>query len=239
MRKIPIVLLLLAVGESSLFVSAQEKDLYLRWSSDGSGYRSLPLQIGYANLFQQAGLISATGSRFASISMSSSGSWFSNQLFYSPVFFERTVMAKNPDELGDFMESWMESYERILNPFGGVFHSGVDSAVAEALTSFKVSIQLWVKAVLEVTSTQYGDPGLIHRPAGHDNRVPALRKTDHYIANALHPNTRLNDAFGLFQDSVTYIGPSDSKNVYTYVQNIASYSAATECAFSHSVPFFP
>lgn len=65
--------------------------------------------VGFASVFKQAGLISEDSSLFSAISTSSGASWFSTQLFYSPEFFSTTVPA-SPDELYDFVISWMDTY---------------------------------------------------------------------------------------------------------------------------------
>jgi hypothetical protein len=213
MRVSRFFLCLVAAVGGSHYASSAQKDIYFRWSSDGSGFRSLPVQIGYANVFRQAGLITETGSRFGSLSFSSSGTWFGTQLFYSPQFFSRTTMS-TPDELYNFTFSWIASYNKVYNPFGDFSTRGFDSFYSQIVAQHEFSVSAYIGSILDLASTEYGDPGYKDRLASFSNRVPALRYTDYYGANANHPNSRLNDAFGWWQDSVTYIGPSDSDNVY-------------------------
>ena len=96
--------------------------------------------VGYANLFQRAGLFSHNASRFSGVvrrrrasfrrpqsllfahkpiarpslnliqATVSGASWFSTQLFYSRAFYNRTVMAGTSEELEAFVELWMDAY---------------------------------------------------------------------------------------------------------------------------------
>lgn len=70
--------------------------------------------MGYANLFQQAGIISDTDSAFSAISTNSGGSWFSTQLFYSEPFYHNTVDL-GPEALYNFVIDWMQSYYNYQN----------------------------------------------------------------------------------------------------------------------------
>jgi hypothetical protein len=152
---------------------------------------------------------------WASISVSSAGSWIATQLFYSPHFFNKTAMAATPQDLSDFVVTYMESYAKVYNPIQDLFERGGKSSVAQVLARHELSISLFFEIMLGIATNDYNDPGFPDRSASHENRVTGLSTTDLYLASALHPNTRLNNGFGLFQDSVTYIGPSDSETVYT------------------------
>ena len=67
------------------------------------------VDMAYTNVFTQAGLFTETSSSFTSLSSVSGASWFSTQLFYSPEFYAN-VTQSTPDELGDFVKQWMDSY---------------------------------------------------------------------------------------------------------------------------------
>jgi hypothetical protein len=213
MRLFSVVSSLAIAVAGSRFASAVEKDLYFRWSSDGSAFRSMPLQMGYVNIFRQAGLITPTGTRFASISFTSAGAWFATQFFYSPQFFNKTTMS-TPDELYDFTVAWMASYGKIYYPVSDFIDRGFDSLYAKVILEHEWSVYKHISSVLDITSNDYGDPDFPKRLASFDNRVAPLTTTDLYIANALHPNSRLPNGFGPWQKSLTYLGPSNSDSVY-------------------------
>ena len=69
--------------------------------------------IGYANVFQQAGLMSAEGTQFTQLSTVSGGSWFSTQLTYSAAIYNQTALASSPEEVEQFVLKWMATYYNI------------------------------------------------------------------------------------------------------------------------------
>ena len=79
----------------------------LRWSASGGGWRAMVANMGFANLFQHAGLLGNDSSSFTAISTNSGGSWFSTQFFYSPEFFAHVM--GDADQLSEYVESWMNA----------------------------------------------------------------------------------------------------------------------------------
>ena len=196
-------------------VATGMEDSTLIWASHGAGFRAEPILMGTANLFRQAGLINATSSRFASIATASSASWFSSQLFYSPKFFERVVLAEDPHDLYDFSIEWISAYGKVYQIFGDLRRRGWDSGIIDLFAKREFSLYMLIENTLEIASREYGDPGFTTRPATPENRVSALRNTDLLIAMSLHVTTRTKNGLGWRQDSITYLGPSNSDHVFT------------------------
>lgn len=91
-------------------------DTVFLWSSTGGGWRAQLACVGFANLFQKAGLLGADSSLLHSVATNSGGSWFNSLLFFSPEFYQQVVLAETPDDIYDFTITWMNSYyEYALN----------------------------------------------------------------------------------------------------------------------------
>jgi hypothetical protein len=218
--------------DDQTFIGDDTGEEVLIWASNGGGWRSMAICMGFANIFAQAGLFTNTSSRFASISTNSGASWFNTQFFYSQEYFDRTL-TKDPQELYDFVVEWMHSYRKLWGHAQLRDCSFLDVAVHEGL-----SVPHVFDCMLEQASTDYGDPGLTKRPASHDNRVPALSSTHMYIQIALIPTARATRRPGLLSRySLTYLGPSNmgekvyAVNIpyqYAVKQNYTLWYAAVE-----------
>jgi hypothetical protein len=171
--------------------------------------------VGFASVFQQAGLISEDSSLFSAISTVSGASWFSTQLFYSPDFFAKTVLA-SPDELYDFVISWMDTYlaisENVTNyevcdttDLGDVDKLAIFRDLCNVLVYYEGDWAAFVSDMLAAASTGYGDVDFVNQLAGVGNRHPALQQTDLLIQSALVPVSRVRSS-----DTAVYLGPSDS-----------------------------
>ena len=70
--------------------------------------------MGFASLFQQAGVINEASSTLTSISTNSGSTWFGTQLFYSAQFFNRLISTNDTTvpsvAVRDFVIEWMTSY---------------------------------------------------------------------------------------------------------------------------------
>jgi len=173
------------------------------WASSGGGWRSMAGEMGFANVFAQAGLITNESSAFSAVSTISGSSWFSTQFFYSSEFFTKTTTS-TPDELAAFVLLWMDSYEAfsgrvISNPkCHKVFQnltSGVPvlaelEALCNTVAEYDGDWAGLVQGMLAAASSAYGDPGLEDRSVGVLNRVNAMNETDLYIQTSLAPNSR-------------------------------------------------
>ena len=187
----------------------------LIWASMGGSYRAFAILAGYANLFCKAGLISTTSSKFTAISTTSSATWFSSQFFFSQQFFER-ALTKDIDAFSDFVIQWLASANSVSNVFVDLLERGLSSLLADFKFNKEVSLYLLLENQLERASTDYGDPYFVKRPASAENRVSALRNTDFFVPLALSPTSRTKHGFRWgTSDSLTYIGPSGSQEVYT------------------------
>ena len=172
------------------------------------------VDMAYTNIFTQAGLFTETSSRFTSLSSVSGASWFSTQLFYSPEFYAN-VTQSTPDELGDFVKQWMDSYltttvNIVQNPQCNFTSDsteplpnletgdapGINPIVAlENLCNGMIDIQgEWATLVYDMVqnaSKAYGDPNFVDRKATPENRNVAMSNTDLYIQTTLAPNSRI------------------------------------------------
>ena len=178
--------------------------------------------MGFANVFAQAGLITEESSAFSAVSTISGSSWFSTQFFYSSEFFT-TVTTSTPDELAEFVLQWMESYEafsgRITpNPKCHMVFQNLTSgipvlaeleALCNTIAEYDGDWAGLVQGMLAAASSAYGDPGLEDRSVGVLNRVNAMNETDLYIQTSLAPNSRTRF---VPQGPGIYLGPNYNSN---------------------------
>ena len=68
--------------------------------------------------------------------------------------------------------------------------------------------------MLEIASKAIGDPDWPMRPTTPENRVPGLQTTEMMIASAILPTHRVQRGL-ILHDSLTYLGPSNSEDVFT------------------------
>ena len=128
----------------------------LMWASQGAGSRGFPFLGGVANIFQQAGLLDESSSKFKSMSGSSSAAWFFTQLFFSQPYYDRTVLS-DPQGLEEFNEEWMRAFGQIWNIPGDISRRGfADSALLDLLQGNFGTPFLW-ENILEITSHLTGD----------------------------------------------------------------------------------
>lgn len=191
----------------------------IRWASSGGGWRAMFASIGFANVFQQAGLFSQNSSKLSAISTNSGSSWFSTQLFYSDAFYNQTVMAKTPQELYDFTARWMGTYEALSDyviedtgedlcnttDLGNSTGIEVFGEVCELLLQYSGDWALLVATMLLVASGDYGDPLFVNRTATAANRIPPLQKTDLYIMASISPASRVRSV-----EKVPIVSPAGS-----------------------------
>ena len=177
--------------------------------------------MGFANVFAQAGLITKESSVFSSVSTVSGSSWFSTQFFYSPQFFTN-VTTSSPDQLGYFVLQWMESYNSFLNQIDdikpqcdAIFDSS-DSPVFAFLEAFCNIVAYYggdwagfVQGMIGTASFNYGDEGLYERTVGRSNRVDAMSNTDLYIQMSLAPNSRTRS---VSNGAGIYLGPNHTND---------------------------
>lgn len=187
--------------------------------------------IGFANAFTQAGLISPTESKLSAMSSTSGGSWFSTQFFYSPQFFQ-AVSGSTPVELYAFVYDWMEQYLSLqvdsqthpnctkLANFSSQYlklpftETDIDD-ICNVFLDFNGSWAGIVQAMLKAASSNYGDPSFIDRAFDFENRVNALSNTEIYIQTSLSPTSRAQ-VTATSPGELVYMTPSDSSDqVYT------------------------
>lgn len=185
------------------------------WASNGGGWRSMAIMMGFANMFYKAGLITETDSTFASISTNSAASWFNTQFFYSQIFFDKTV-SEDPEDLYKFVVQWMESYKKL---FGIRSHGIRGCGPLSVFLGRGARVPLIFNCMFRIATRDYGDPDLPTRVLGVENRVPALRRTDMNVQLALSPTTRtLSRPQGEY--AVTYLGPSNTREEKIFATNL-------------------
>jgi hypothetical protein len=211
--------------------------------------------MGFANLFGQAGLLpvnvaSTSSSPITAISTTSGASWFSTQLFYSPTFYNQTV-GTTPAELSEFVTLWMQAYSNMQQDApSNAFCQSISSALALATNLMHINATemcdiymqyndgSWadfVTAMLNATSTAYGDPTFVSQPAGPANRVSPLSQTDLLIQMSLAPNAKC----GSF---ISYLSPSSptatkaAKDVYAVAVAAQHAVKAETTRFQLGVP---
>lgn len=211
----------------------QQPETAFLWSSTGGGWRAMAADMGFANLFYQAGLINNEASSFSAISTTSGGSWFSTQFFFSKEFHYNTLSA--PKQLHSFVLSWMSSYYGFSTSVPSNSHcmnistanspTGSEGSVKERIKQ-EVLEQMcdmlvytrgnWAEFItdmLNATSTGYQDVGFVDRPAVSENRVSSLQGTDLLIQTSLAPSARTRLSF---QEENVMLGPSISQSDQLY-----------------------
>lgn len=185
--------------------------------------------VGYANLFQQAGLLSSDSSAFAAISTVSGGSWFSTQLFYSEAFYNRTAMAPSPQAINDFVVEWMNTYLAISEDiddetratcnFTELLNGENDEQVTtiteicELLVKYDFDWALFIQDMLESAATEYGTPGFTEILATAANRIEALSETDLYVQASMSPTSRIrSESASATTSDAVYFGYEDDSS---------------------------
>lgn len=194
--------------------SAQENDEVLLWSSTGGGWRAMFADVGFANVFRKAGLMTRNSTRFSGVATVSGSSWFSTQLFYSPEFYNRTVLADTPEELEDFVIRWMETYYNISSDVDEETEAACDTSglksskyydperdfvsvwydICVVVVKFDFDWAFFIQEMLDAAATDYGDASFIHRLARPENRIAPMANTDLLIQASLAPNSRVRQS---------------------------------------------
>lgn len=262
--KVSRLLVLFLCLDSNAIISAQndddEEEYVYRWSSTGGGWRAMFACVGFANVFQQAGILNAENSRFSAIATTSGASWFSTQLFYSQAFFDQTAMASTPDELYDFTIRWMETYYEMsgknfrniqdsvnitdLQPDNATTpeeESKAESVITLMIELFQVISDYdgtwadFVKTMLNGGAKEYGHQGGDFHSivANAENRLAPFRNTDLLIQSALDPTKRHRLASN---DSPNSSGFGYDQRT---LQNKFGINATTQDWFTYMGPFSP
>lgn len=213
----------------------------LVWSSTGGGWRAMIADIGYANVFQQAGIFGENYNNFDTIATVSGGSWFSTQLFYSKKFYDQTVLAQSPKQVEEFVLRWMQTYYNISSDVSDETITKCNTSDVESddadydaenppsqnlfdvcvlLEEFNHDWAYFIEQMLTAASTEYGDPDFTSMDMSPANRHTAMEQTDLCIQAALTPNSRIRYN-GTTTTTGVYIGYDDgtgttgSTNIFT------------------------
>lgn len=217
---------------------AQSNNYVARWASSGGGWRAQAAAQGYANLFEQNGLISgsAPGStsspKFTAISTNSGSAWFGTQFFFSQEFYDKTVKV-TPSELHDFILDWMQSYLDMQNnipssplceagdssslasslgPIFGVSSAASAKQLCDILVNFNGSWANFVEAMLKEASTSaYNDADFTSCTASPDNKQESLVDIELFIELSLAPNSLVSSPSveGGGNSTISYLMSSD------------------------------
>ncbi|CAB9522678.1 expressed unknown protein [Seminavis robusta] len=255
------LLLLLASSSTTCTVQAatqQDDDVVFRWTSTGGGWRAMFAGMGFANLFQQAGLMDDDHTHFSAISTNSGASWFSTQAFYSTEFYTKTVMAPSPADLKFFAEEWMIAYLSVakeleeydicdITDFLGGSNMTEEQPAAEPgplLTVFAEFCNMlmdydgdWTAFIDDMMASAalvYGDTTFPTRIANGDNRIAPLRGTDLLVQSALLANARIranNMTTGM--DTTVNIG-NRNEQLYTLTLSAAYTVNDTFAGFQYN-----
>jgi len=184
----------------------------LLWSSTGGGWRAMFADIGYANVFQRAGIMGDNFTNFDSVASVSGGSWFSTQLFYSEEFYNQTVLARSPKVLEEFVLQWMGTYYNISSNFSNETLTKCDKSdvnsddpnydpdnepsdnifdLCTLLEEYNHDWAYFIDIMLTAASTEYGDPNFTSLKMSPTNRHASMQQTDLLIQAALMPNSRI------------------------------------------------
>lgn len=95
------------LDETNKLVSAPSP---IAWCASGGGWRALSVAMGFARLFQRAGLLAATD--LASVACNSGGCWFLSLFAYSEKFYEETIGSESIEAVTERVLT------RVLQPMG-------------------------------------------------------------------------------------------------------------------------
>ena len=198
--------------------------------------------VGYANVFHQAGLFGMGeeySSYFSSISTVSGGSWFSTQLFYSTEFYNRTVLATNPQQINNFVLEWMDTYydistdidEETIEVCDDQFEDLKDEDNEEIITAltemcyllvtYDYDWALFIEAMLQAAADGYGTTNFVNILANASNIINPLQSTDLLIQTALAPASRIR---GTDSSTASYLGKNgdgDNEQLWTVALSAA------------------
>jgi hypothetical protein len=205
--------------------------------------------MGFANLFAQAGIFGPTSSKLSAISTTSGATWFSTQLFYSPEFYT-AMQQSSPDELYNFVQQWMQAYQAMQTNVPSnqwcmdhlllldsmtiffQYYFGTSNINMEELCNLYMDngegdVATYMSNMLKAASSSYGDDNFATLPATPENRVPALQSTDLLAQMSLAPNAMCGSTVAYL--SPAYASSSDDLQVYNVplpaVQAITSASS--------------
>jgi len=217
-----VALLLLGCSQLAHAAITPDPNVVYRWSSTGGGWRAMFACVGFANLFQQAGLFTEDNSLFSGIATNSGAAWFSTQLFYSQAFYDQVVLAATPQEIHEFVVQWMESYLKMTQQYNTVDWD-VDTElqtntsdlipreeeeeeedpvevlreVFSLLTNLIGQWAFFVQEMMQAAVVDYGHTSTEDwktTRANQAGKLPALQTTDFLVQSGLVPTARIRVA---------------------------------------------
>lgn len=226
-----------------LHTAVGQEDVDFLWASSGGGWRAQTACIAYANIFTQAGLITPDSSLLSAVSTQSGASWFSTQFFYSQQFFESTALS-TPNELYEFVLSWMDSYQILTSPpnattnfvcdfldkVRNTTHLDTFSEYCNILLDYDGDWVAFVSAMIQAASTDYGDSGLVDRPLNADNRVMAMSDSHLLVQSSLVANSRVRNETSS-SDIAAYLGPSGTADLLNSIPLCVDWVVTTDGSF--------
>jgi hypothetical protein len=218
----------------------------IRWASSGGGWRSMVVNMAFANVFARAALMDSNQSRFTAISSTSGGSWFTTQLFFSPTFYNQ-VVSNSTSITYNFIVEWLQSYQDfidgiprspacfLISPLEKRTFLADASTFCDVLDFYNSSYAYFIDGMLRQAATNYGDPSFPDRKVTSANRVLALQNTDLYIQTSVAANARYslttNGNANPISD-INFVGPSNAGN------NVFSIPLATQFVVQQNASFF-
>jgi hypothetical protein len=193
----------------------------LRWASSGGGWRSMVVNMGFANAFMQAGLIDDQTCHFSAVSSNSGGTWFTLQFFFSQKFFD-SVTSPDPVTFKEFVLNWLKSSRDLIDDLPdsklcslvslfGLFPNDISSYCRIFLSSGDYT-ELITKMLRRAASV-YGDAELENRPVKSENKLSVFTTTDLLVQTSIAANSRYegetNKLLLRKPLEVSYVGTSD------------------------------
>ena len=174
--------------------------------------RSMVANIGYASSFAALGLITENSTKFAGISSTSGGSWFTLLFFFSRPFFD-AIVSSTPDEVATFVTNLTSSFASVkpdapspVSQFCQDIHKYVSfTSIFDDILftcSFTSDWKKFIAAFLDSAATRYGDDKLTDRLASGENIISPLSDAWLQIQTSLGASARSSDLL-----NVSYFGP--------------------------------
>ena len=147
-------------------------------------------------------------------------SWYSTQLFYSDEFYQATVPS-SAEELYDFVELWLDSYQNLTadamaeeasSPCSDLPVNENTQAICAVALAYSGDWAALINDMLLRASSAYGDANFVKRLATPEGRVAPLQDTDLITQTALTPTSRIVGGVGQ-NDTIVYLGPKGQEDV--------------------------
>ena len=181
--------------------------------------RSMAANIGYASSFSALGLITENSTKFAGMSSTSGGSWFTLLFFFSHPFFD-AIVSSTPDEVATLVTNLTSAFASVqpdspssVSQFCRDIQKYRPSLVFDVILttcSFTANWEKFVASFLDSAAAMYGDDTLADRLTSGENIISPLSDAWLQIQMSVGASARSSDLL-----NVSYFGPAGTGKLQT------------------------